>query len=138
MKKFKMAIAALMLMTLAAMNVGCDEMPNNAAGNSYSDYDLPQGIGYVDLGLPSGTLWCTRNLGATKATDPGFHIPWGELYYKYSYAWDKYKYGSSPQALTKYCYDFPDAPWLHNGLNGYVDDLRELEHCDALARRGLV
>lgn len=136
MKKFKMAIAALMLMTLAAMNVGCDEMPTAGGGSSYSHYDLPQGMGYVDLGLPSGTLWCTRNLGATKAIDPGRYYAWGEVLCKNfteHYAWDTYKYGSGTNALTKYCYDFPDAPWLHYGLNGYVDDLRELERGDDAA-----
>ena len=32
---------------------------------------------YVDLGLPSGTLWCTKNLGAETETDPGNYYQWG-------------------------------------------------------------
>ena len=32
---------------------------------------------YVDLGLPSGTLWCTKNLGAETETDPGDYYQWG-------------------------------------------------------------
>ena len=33
---------------------------------------------YVDLGLPSGTLWATCNVGAQKPTDSGYFIAWGE------------------------------------------------------------
>ena len=33
---------------------------------------------YVDMGLPSGTLWARKNLGATKETDYGFYAAWGE------------------------------------------------------------
>ena len=32
---------------------------------------------FVDLGLPSGTLWCTKNLGAENETDPGNYYQWG-------------------------------------------------------------
>lgn len=33
---------------------------------------------YVDLGLPSGTLWATRNVGAKSDEDPGLYFAWGE------------------------------------------------------------
>lgn len=33
---------------------------------------------YVDLGLNSGTLWATTNLGATKASEYGLRLAWGE------------------------------------------------------------
>ena len=32
---------------------------------------------FVNLGLPSGTLWCTKNLGAETETDPGDYYQWG-------------------------------------------------------------
>ena len=32
---------------------------------------------FVDLGLPSGTLWCTKNLGAENETYPGNYYQWG-------------------------------------------------------------
>ena len=32
---------------------------------------------YVDLGLPSGTLWCNKNLGAEDETDLGNYYQWG-------------------------------------------------------------
>lgn len=33
---------------------------------------------YVDLGLPSGTLWATMNVGAKSKTDYGLYFAWGE------------------------------------------------------------
>lgn len=33
----------------------------------------------VDLGLPSGTLWADRNIGATKPEDIGIHITWASV-----------------------------------------------------------
>ena len=48
----------------------------------------------VDLGLSSGNLWATYNVGATKETDSGVYVAWGELeekisegYYKENYAY---------------------------------------------------
>ena len=34
--------------------------------------------GYVDLGLPSGTLWATCNVGASSPEDYGDYFAWGE------------------------------------------------------------
>ena len=36
------------------------------------------GFEYVDLGLPSGTLWATMNVGASKPTDGGLYFQWGD------------------------------------------------------------
>ena len=36
------------------------------------------GYDYVDLGLPSGTLWATCNVGASKPTDYGLYFQWGD------------------------------------------------------------
>ena len=36
------------------------------------------GFEYVDLGLPSGTLWATMNVGASSETDYGLYFAWGE------------------------------------------------------------
>ena len=54
---------------------------------------------YVDLGLPSGTLWATCNVGASSPEDYGSYFAWGETKPKYGYSWETYKYGSNP---TKY------------------------------------
>jgi len=36
------------------------------------------GFSYVDLGLPSGTLWATCNVGASKPSDFGLYFQWGD------------------------------------------------------------
>ena len=33
---------------------------------------------FIDLGLPSGTLWATCNVGASKPTDYGLYFQWGD------------------------------------------------------------
>ena len=43
------------------------------------------GYEYVDLGLPSKTMWATCNVGATKPEDPGLLFQFGCV--------DGYKYG---------------------------------------------
>lgn len=62
--------------------------------------------GYVDLGLPSGTLWATRNVGATNPEDYGDYFAWGETIPKNYYDWETYKWGYCDEELylilTKY------------------------------------
>ena len=36
------------------------------------------GYDYVDLGLPSGTLWATCNVGASKPSESGLYFQWGD------------------------------------------------------------
>ena len=50
------------------------------------------GHDYIDLGLPSGTLWATYNVGATKPTEYGDYFAWGETEPKDVYDWNTYKY----------------------------------------------
>ena len=45
---------------------------------SYNPFDPYNGHAYVDLGLPSGTLWATMNVGANSPTDYGLYFAWGE------------------------------------------------------------
>lgn len=48
---------------------------------------------YVDLGLPSGTLWATCNVGAEKSEDYGYYFGWGEIIPqdpKGTYNWTSY------------------------------------------------
>jgi hypothetical protein len=50
---------------------------------------------YVDLGLPSGTLWATCNLGATKPTEFGSRYAWGETTSKSTFSTSNYAYYNS-------------------------------------------
>ena len=58
---------------------------NNGGGNENHDY--------VDLGLPSGTLWATCNVGASSPEGYGDYFAWGETQPKSVYNWDTYRYG---------------------------------------------
>lgn len=81
---------------------------------------------YVDLGLPSGTLWATCNIGATSPEDYGDYFAWGETEGyndgKTKFDWSTYKWceGSS-STMTKYCTD------SNYGYNGFTDDKTELD-----------
>ena len=67
---------------------------------------------YVDLSLPSGTLWAKMNVGANSETDYGLYFAWGEtegytasqIPSEKKFNWDDYKFGSrSP--FSKYYND---------------------------------
>ena len=61
---------------------------------------------YVDLGLPSGTLWATCNVGASKPEDFGSYFAWGETAPKEVYTWETYKWcNGTNNTMTKYCTD---------------------------------
>lgn len=61
---------------------------NNIGFSSYAETSKE----YVDLGLPSGTLWATCNIGATKPEESGFYFAWGETMPKKIYDWSTYKW----------------------------------------------
>ena len=86
----------------------------------------------VDLGLPSGTLWCRYNLGVdpTKLSKAknwyGKYYAWGELEpnktdkdHTVYFDWDNYKFGNGCY-LTKYC------NMSSYGLKGFTDNLTQL------------
>lgn len=57
----------------------------------------------VDLGLPSGTLWADRNVGAESPEDFGDYFAWGETIIKDEYGWHTYSWcNGSSSTLTKY------------------------------------
>ena len=49
---------------------------------------------YVDLGLPSKTLWATTNIGASSPEGFGYYFAWGETTTKSTYSWSNYQYCS--------------------------------------------
>ncbi len=86
---------------------------------------------YVDLGLPSGTLWATCNIGATVPEDKGDVFAWGETQprkYPNISGWTNYKYCQGDyNQLTKYCTSY------EYGYNGFIDNLVVLESMDDAA-----
>ena len=65
---------------------------------------------YVDLGLPSGILWATCNIGANSPTDFGSYFSWGEIHIKGIYNNDTYDYQENPMTLPIYA-DAATAIW---------------------------
>ena len=59
---------------------------------SYAQTNVIDGHEYVDMGLPSGTLWATCNIGATSSTDFGDYFAWGETEPKEEYTDENYKF----------------------------------------------
>ena len=81
-------------------------------GSSHDNHE------YVDLGLPSGTLWATCNVGANSPEEFGDYFAWGETALKDVYNWETYKWcNGTNDTMTKYCTD---------GSFGTVDGRTEL------------
>lgn len=81
---------------------------------------------YVDLGLPSGTLWATCNVGATKPEEYGDYFAWGEVKPKDEYSRETYKWCDRKyDTLKKYC---------RKSWYGRVDGKVVLEPKDDVAR----
>ncbi len=59
-------------------------------------------IRLVDLGLPSGTLWADRNIGADCPADTGNYYAWGETAQKKFYTWGTYMCTTSDDCGTFY------------------------------------
>ena len=79
--------------------------------------DCVNGHAYVDLGLPSGLLWATCNVGADNPEDYGGYFAWGETQPKDYYDWSTYQYcNGSNSTMTKYCTN------ADYGNNGFVDN----------------
>lgn len=58
---------------------------------------------YIDLGLPSGTLWSKANIGAKSESDFGIRFAFGETVAKEKYMEDSYKWlDQSTGEYTKY------------------------------------
>lgn len=80
---------------------------------------------YVDLGLPSGTLWATCNIGATMPEEYGDYFAWGETETKDAYNWSSYQYcKDGDSTFTKYCCN------SEYGNDGYTDTLTILQDDD--------
>lgn len=105
----------------------------------YNPRPLPpntNGHAYVDLGLPSGTLWATMNVGAASETDIGLYFSWGETQgytalqvgTDKNFTWNDYELstnGTSQQYnFNKYCSN------RQYGYNKFTDYIFRLELSD--------
>ena len=74
----------------------------------------------VDLGLPSGTLWASKNVGASKPFHYGNYYAWGEVGTKEYYSEDNYLFkdtasqSSLPETIIHTRYDAATSTWGKN------------------------
>ena len=134
--KIKSILAAMFLMLAGAQTGWAQNMTVRMTNNETHVYKVPQVAEltfsddetvyeWVDLGLPSGTLWATRNVGAEKPEDPGNYFAWGETTEKTFYSWVTYKLaGGTDKTMKKYC---------TNSNYGTVDNLTSLQAEDDAA-----
>jgi len=79
---------------------------------NYPPKPKANGHDYVDLGLTSGTLWATMNVGASKPSDTGLYFQWGDttgytaeqVGKDKQFDWDNYKWSidGSSSNFSKY------------------------------------
>ena len=105
------------------------------------------GFGYIDLGLPSGTLWATSNVGASKPSDYGLYFQLGDTVGctaeqvgegegKKAFTWSDYKWkGNNTKINIKYTTTDKaleledDAAHVHMGGSWHIpspEQIREL------------
>ena len=84
--------------------------------------------GYVDLGLPSGTLWATCNVGATTPEEFGDYFAWSETVPKDEYTYENYKRWYFDENGNRYI-----SKYNTNNNFGPVDNKTELEPEDDAA-----
>lgn len=112
----------VLCMAVALMGTACNTIEKPTVSGQQEGHD------FVDLGLPSGTMWATCNVGATDAESYGSYFAWGETSAKAEFEWQNYKHGNgeaeSRVKMTKYC---------SHSRKGEVDNKQVLELADDAA-----
>ena len=74
----------------------------SSSPDGYNVTGKKNGYQYVDLGLPSGTMWATCNVGSNYPAGMGYKYAWGEVAYKSSYNQSNYTltYTSLPTCIS--------------------------------------
>ena len=117
MKTIRFYTLYALLMVFAVSCNKLDEPNNGSNNNGGNGSNYINSHEYVDLGLPSGTLWATCNVGAETPNDYGSYFAWGEVVFKDVYDWSTYRHcNGSSNMLTKYCNN------SIYGYSGYMDN----------------
>lgn len=125
--RVKSILAALLLMVAGLQTVWAQKVVLHKTNGQTIEHE------YVDLGLPSGTLWATCNIGANSPEEYGDYFAWGETSGynggKTCFNWETYKYTLTYHELDgtvkKYC--------TKSSASGVVDNKTELEPEDDAA-----
>ncbi|MCQ2223376.1 MAG: hypothetical protein MJZ35_06280 [Bacteroidaceae bacterium] len=128
--------------TRCAAQTGTTEQNTSSSNQMYQDFirdmlsgtDVVGGHECVDLGLPSGTLWSTCNLGAASPLEGGDYFAWAETKGtgagKHDFSWETYAWcetsslNASTLIINKYC---------DNIAYGIADHRLEIEREDDAA-----
>ena len=104
---------------------GCsnDDEPKGSMDNEQTTIPNTISPQAVDLGLPSGTKWCDRNVGASSPEDNGGYFAWGETVEKKEYNLKNYPY-------------FKTLPYSENGWMNIGNDISGTEYDVAHVRMG--
>lgn len=125
--------------TCGKMVVNCPYKGNHpksqSKNNSKAQITLTSGE-YVDLGLPSGTLWATKNIGASKPEELGDYYAWGETKGQtnkpsYEYSFSHYKWWEGENEFKVKIRKYNCGGTLIN--HGEKDNIQELEPDDDAA-----
>lgn len=100
----------LLTSTLAFLTIACEKEDKDAITmdqvNKGAETVTVQGVDYevVDLGLPTGNLWATCNIGADSPEKSGSFFAWGEIKEKQDYEWATYAWANGDRlSINKYC-----------------------------------
>ena len=110
--KVKSILAALLLLVAGVQTAMAQKMIVTLNDNSKVTYSISQvkevafveaeEHEWVDLGLPSGTLWATCNIGANSPEEYGDYLAWGETTTKSDYNWSTYFDTDNGSSFKKY------------------------------------
>ena len=113
---FKMMALSLLFGSISLGFVACNSDDDDGGVIDKSPAQV------IDLGLPSGTLWASCNVGTTKPEEYGDYYAWGEIIPKYDFRCETYKWcNESQNRLTKYCH------MSYFGNDGFQDNKTELD-----------
>ncbi len=125
-------LASAVLLTLGMAS--CERDDTTDPNTSTNPTDQSSGE-WVDLGLPSGLLWATCNLGATSPEQYGDYYVWGETSPKIVYTRETYSYGDRTGESEDYTYTL--YKYNTSSTYGTVDNLTTLQPSDDAATQQL-
>ena len=109
MNKFKiLSIVACVTLCMGFASCEKDESQDNVI--EFFDITLSS---EVDMGLPSGTIWANKNVGANSPEQSGYYYAWGETHMKSEYDIDSY-------TVSLYSPDFYD---MNGSISGTQYDV---------------
>ncbi len=125
--RLSILLSLLQLLTACGKSDDIEQTATTEQPSAPSDYF--NRLEYVDLGLPSGTLWASKNVGAFSPADYGAYFAWGETVPKAIYNWTNYKWYDNHYKFTKYNI---------SSSHGTIDNKTQLDAEDdaATANRG--